>query len=332
MPRPVSGRVGAGGGERSLRLIGGGHRLYVSDIQRSRILAAMIEVGAARGAASTTVAEVVSRAGVSRRTFYEVFSDGEDCLLAALDYTVRLARERVEPAYDSQVRWRERMRAGLIALLAFLDDEPSMARLLIVESLGAGPRVLEFRDRVMESLVAAIDAGRGEVPPRERELPSLVGEWTVGAVASILHAHIVKARKSALVALAPELMSLIVLPYHGPAAARAELRRQVLPPATGRSSQGRPLSSLSVRITYRTLRVLIAIAEHPGASNRAIGRLAGIEDQGQISKLLARLQLRGLIENGGDDRRRGGANEWKLTPEGDELHRLMVKQAGREHG
>jgi hypothetical protein len=41
--------------------------------------------------------------------------------------------------------------------------------------------------------------------------------------------------------------------------------------------------------------VLIAIGSHAGASNRQVGEAAGIADQGQISKLLARLDGLGLI-------------------------------------
>ena len=75
-----------------------------------------------------------------------------------------------------------------------------------------------------------------------------------------------------------------------------------------------------MRLTYRTMRVLVAVAENPGSSNRTIGQSAGIADQGQASKLLARLHNLGLIENRGGDPARGEANAWILTITGQQVH------------
>ena len=71
-----------------------------------------------------------------------------------------------------------------------------------------------------------------------------------------------------------------------------------------------------MRLTYRTVRVLLAIAETPGASNRELADAAGVADQGQISKLLSRLKSLGLIENIGAGPVRGEPNAWQLTPKG----------------
>ena len=79
-----------------------------------------------------------------------------------------------------------------------------------------------------------------------------------------------------------------------------------------------------MRLTYRTVRVLMAVAEHPGASNRAIGMTAGIPDQGQASKLLARLRRLGLIQNKGGDPARGEPNAWTLTTTGHDVHNTIT--------
>lgn len=71
-----------------------------------------------------------------------------------------------------------------------------------------------------------------------------------------------------------------------------------------------------MRITYRTVRVLMVIAEHPDASNRQIAAGAGITDQGQVSKLLARLEHLGLIYNRGLGPVKGAPNAWQLTARG----------------
>jgi hypothetical protein len=71
----------------------------------------------------------------------------------------------------------------------------------------------------------------------------------------------------------------------------------------------------------RTHMVLAAVAEHPGGSNRLVSDAAGIRDQGQISKLLARLEGLGLLCNGGGETQ-GIPNAWHLTPRGEEIARL----------
>jgi hypothetical protein len=88
---------------------------------------------------------------------------------------------------------------------------------------------------------------------------------------------------------------------------------------------GDPLVGLPMRLTYRTLRALNAIADHPGASNRAIGQVAEAYDQGQISKLLSRLERLGLVENmaGGGHRPTGEPNAWRLTSRGVEVERAL---------
>jgi DNA-binding MarR family transcriptional regulator len=76
-----------------------------------------------------------------------------------------------------------------------------------------------------------------------------------------------------------------------------------------------------MRITYRTMRVLSVIAATPGSSNRQVATAADITDQGQVSKLLQRLERLGLIVNMWAGQERGMANQWRLTPVGKEIAR-----------
>jgi AcrR family transcriptional regulator/DNA-binding MarR family transcriptional regulator len=294
----------------------------VSEIQRQRILLAMSDVTAERGAGSVTVAHIVARSGVSRRTFYELFSDREACLLAALDQAIERAGAVVMPAYRAAPpRWRERIRAGLVALLAFFDEEPAVARVCVVEALGAGPTVLARRTRVVQALIDVVEEGRGEV--RGRQPPPLTAEGVVGAVLAILHARLAQRSKTRFSALAPQLMAAIVHPYLGLAAAEKELHRPTPQIQTQTRSRRDPLEGLDMRLTYRTVRVLAAIGAHPGASNRQVAAAAGVADQGQVSKLLARLQNLGLILNRGQGQPKGSANAWDLTPRGHEVERSI---------
>jgi len=72
-------------------------------------------------------------------------------------------------------------------------------------------------------------------------------------------------------------------------------------------------------MTYRTGRVLAAIAELGGRgsdpSNREVAIAAGVLDEGQMSKLLKRLEGLGLIENTGEGQSKGKANAWRRCDE-----------------
>jgi AcrR family transcriptional regulator len=289
------------------------------------MLSAMFDAMEERGVANVTVADVVSRSGVSRRTFYELFEDREDCFLAAFDDALARAEERVVPVFGLSGRWRERVRAALIEMLGFFDDEPGVARLLIVESLAAGPVVLARRARVLEVLAGAMDEGHnaGRVV---REVPSLTGEGVVGAVISVIHARLVSGETQPLVELTGPLMGMIVLPYLGLGAAQREILRpvpeRIVQVGGGRSD---PLRDLPMRLTYRTISVLSAIAANPASSNREVGVAAGMHDQGQISKLLSRLDRLGLVENGGAGSSKGAPNAWTLTAKGREVQSVITR-------
>jgi AcrR family transcriptional regulator len=335
--RPASGREASEGSGRTRRAVGGAGvgQERVSAIQRSRMLAALVEVAGERGVGRVSVAHIVERAGISRRTFYELFEDREDCFLAAFDHALARATDAVVPAYEVRGGWRERVRAGLTALLGFLDEEPGLGALLMVDALGAGPRALERRERVLDALTAVVDGGCRE-GNAARESPPLAAEGVVGAVFSLLHARLLKRRalpagagrarrgvEAPFLGLVNPLMSMIVMPYMGTAAARRELRCPVPVPRTVRRSSGNPLRDLDMRLTYRTVRVLVAIAASPGASNRGIAESAGVSDQGQISKLLTRLEHLGLVENVGEGPVKGEPNAWTLTAHGEQVEQAI---------
>lgn len=298
-----------------------GERVGVSQIQRIRLVDAVAEVACEHGGGNLTVARIVARSGMSRRTFYELFSDADDCLVAAFEEGLQRAWARIEPAYRSRGRWRDRMRASLLALLRFLDDEPAFGRLLVVETLTAGASALKLRSRVVDHLVEAVREGLGESKVAA-SASSLVAEGTVGAVLAVVQARILAEQRQPLVGLLNELMAIVVLPYLGAAAARRELARpQPAPEPSSGVVSARALAELQMRLTYRTVRVLSAIASDPGCSNRRVADIADISDAGQASKLLARLEHLGLIERVKVERLR---NSWRLTQKGQQVERALA--------
>src|ERR1700722_12111550 len=314
MSRDSNGRVSLAQAKRQ-----GAH---VGEMQRRRLLLAVGEVLADGGVEAATVGSISRRAGVSRRTFYEVFEDREACFLAAFEQAIERIGEDIGPAYDRQDTWSAAIRAGLLALLEQFDEHPELARMCVVETLRAGPEVLRRRCRVIEALVAVVDKGRAVA---ESEPLPLTAEGVVGGALSVLHARLLE-NGGPLVELANPLTAMILPPYVGSLAARGELDR---PPPHGLAAASEmlrdPFKDLSIRFTYRTARVMATIAAEPGASNRLIAESSGISDEGQMSRLLRRLDGAGLIENRGEGHVRGEPNAWQLTPRGQAIHTTLTR-------
>jgi AcrR family transcriptional regulator len=308
---------------------GGG--VYVSEFQRARLLDATAAVVSEQGYKRMTVRRVAERAGVSSKTFYDLFEDREDCFLAAFSLAVDQLAAVALPVWEVEREWSERVRAALAALLDYLDREHALCMLVFVEALGAGPRVLKQRARVLETLRHAIDQGRAGVRAG-RELAPLTAEGVVGAAFSVIHARLLQEQHDSLTGLLGPLMATIVLPYRGHAAATRELTRPA-PKADGGSSSGvsvrrsaepmgDPLARTDFRPTLRTHAVLTAVAELGGRgsnpNNREVADAAQVSDQGQISRLLARLENLELLQNTGGQTQ-GLPKAWQLTPRGEEI-------------
>jgi AcrR family transcriptional regulator len=297
----------------------------VAEIQRARLIAGTIRATTDVGAHNLTVADIVAEAGVSRRTFYEIFDDCEGCFLAAFDEAIAHFAERLAPIWHASDRWQQRTRAAITMLLTLFDEERSMARFLVVEAMGAGPKALVKRQQAIATLTAAVDEVRAESSVAAGA-PPLTAEGVVGGALSVLHGRLAEPRQRPLVELVNPFMSMIVMPDLGAAAARRELSQPL--PAVARTASGPEdgrLRELGMRVTYRTACALAAVAAHPGASNRTIADASGISDQGQVSKLLGRLEKFGLVQNDGAGAgMRGAANAWRLTERGEEVHHVLA--------
>jgi AcrR family transcriptional regulator/DNA-binding MarR family transcriptional regulator len=313
--------------------------LYVGELQRSRLLEAAFAVVGEQGYQGMTVRRVAERAGVSPKTFYVLFCDREDCFLAAFDHAIDVLGARVRPVYDAEGEWTGRVRGGLGALLIGLDEEPALRRLLFVEALVAGERVLERRAQVLDALAGVVDEGRGGMSS-PGELSPLTAEGVVGAVFGVIHARLSQRRPEPLLDLLGALMATIVLPYRGSAAAARELKRPVskagprLWPADKSRFSG-PAGQMSgsradFRLTIRTQSALVAVAQlnagGANPNNREVSERMGVADQGQVSRLMMRLSEQGLIENT-RGHTKGIEKAWSLTAHGEGV--LDAHRGGR---
>jgi AcrR family transcriptional regulator len=305
-------------------------------LQRGRLLSAAFALVGEAGCEAVNARRVSERAGVSNRTFYEFFSDREDCLLAAFNYAVDGLEREARAGWESELGWTARVRAALAALLIALDREPAVRRLVFVEALAAGPRVLASRARVLERLAGVVDEGRanGNAPSK---LPPLVAEGVVGGAFGVIHARLLELHPRPLVGLLGSLMAMIVLPYRGSAAAAKELERPIPRPlARRRDADGFSRRSLGAaspvdyRLTARTQMALVAVAGRPGLNNREVSEVIGLSDQGQVSRMMRRLQEQGLVENAQAHSKRL-IRAWRLTADGEgviDAHKPL-KQAQR---
>jgi AcrR family transcriptional regulator len=159
------------------------------------MLDAVVAAVAEKGFADMTVAEVVALAGVSRRTFYEHFDDKLDCFLAAYEARADALLHEVEDAVAAADP-EDRLRAGLVAYLGRLAAEPTFARVLTIDILGAGPRALEVRERVRERFA---ETYRG-ISRDDDVLRALVG-----GIAELVQARLLTGDASSLPELVPTL-------------------------------------------------------------------------------------------------------------------------------
>ncbi|HEY2569824.1 MAG TPA: helix-turn-helix domain-containing protein [Solirubrobacteraceae bacterium] len=259
------------------------------------------------------VSRVLADAKIPRAVFYQLFVDRDDCVAVVIGEAIETARAQAAQAMDEQTSWARRVRAGLGALLGLFDEERELARLCVIHSRHEASATATLRASALQALVSVIAQGAGEngVGPEP-----VTAEATVAGVLGVIEANLQARHAVPLVELLGPLMSFIVRPYEGAAAARKQLAR-----GSGSIRSRRPRRKpadlpAGLRVTYRTVRVLGAIAEHPGMTNLQIARCAEIDDQGQVSKLLKRLAALELIENTGKGQAHGQANRWRLRAQG----------------
>jgi AcrR family transcriptional regulator len=186
-------------------------REAVRGSQRARILFATAEAVATQGYADTSVGEITRRAGVSRKTFYELYADKDEAFLAAYAAvdTVIARMTEAAAAYDEP---REMLRAGIRTYLETLAEEPAFTHMLVIDAVGAGPRVLErraeaFRDFV-RVLAAPLELARKRDPSLPEPDPTMLLA-VLGGINELVLQHLVEKDASKLPELAPAVEQLV---------------------------------------------------------------------------------------------------------------------------
>lgn len=199
------------------QLPGGKHglpRQVVAAHQRERILQGLTQAVVELGYARTTVADVITFAKVSRKTFYEHFNDKEDCFLAAYDAAIeRIARHVIE-AIETKERPGEQLSVGIAAFIELMAAEPALARLCLVEVIALGPVGLERRERA----IRAFAHGMLEIARQHEaaaEVPPITAELVIGGLLQIANARLVRGDVETLRRDMPELVYCALVPFCG---------------------------------------------------------------------------------------------------------------------
>jgi len=120
------------------------------EVQKQRLFDAAAEVFSRAGYAEASAEAISRQAGMSKATFYEHFSNKEECLLALFEHaTATLLEALLEASRGADRDYHERHRAGLRAILETIETNPTLAQAILVETGGAGPRVADLRDTAL---------------------------------------------------------------------------------------------------------------------------------------------------------------------------------------
>jgi len=189
-------------------------------IQRERLIVAMLNAAADLGYLETDFHDLIGRAGVSRPTFYEHFSNKEDCFLAAFDTSAERLRKKIDAAARKGGEvWRDRVRFSLQAILRFASHEPDTARTMVVEARAASAAAVRRRVELMDEFALCLQSQAEELLPAGPPHGTMTASGIVGGVESVLYSRLCRQEHDQFESLLPSLMHFVVLPYEGHEAA-----------------------------------------------------------------------------------------------------------------
>jgi AcrR family transcriptional regulator len=185
-------------------------REFIALHKQRRIMDALAELTAEQGYEATKISDIVRRAGVARKTLYDNFEGKEEVFLAAFDAARDEVLRRVEEGgADGDGDWQARIEGGLAAFLGFVAEQPTLARMCMIEALSATPATTKRYEEAMDTFV---ELTRGALPEDER-LPGTIAETLVGGVAWIVYQQLRRGEAERAEDLLPELTEFMTAPY-----------------------------------------------------------------------------------------------------------------------
>lgn len=187
---------------------------------RKRIFSALAEVIAERGYRDVSSTDVIDRADILPEAFHDLFPDKDACFIEAYDYAITEAVYRtVEAGLEAGEVWQDQVWAALAAFLEYVAENPELARMCLVETLGAGPAPITRYEETIERFASLFIGGR-KVSPHGDQLPDSLEEMMVGGLFWVVHDRIINHEIEHVESLLPELTQFVLAPYIGSEAAR----------------------------------------------------------------------------------------------------------------
>ena len=296
--------------------------------QRRRLIAAMAQIAAEHGRRAASVELVCERAGMSRRTFYEHFTDGEQCFVSAVGQAFDQLFAAINEAVGAEPQdWEGRACATVVALIATLDRDRTLARLCVIEPHSGSAVALSIRHAAVHRLALVLAAGAtvGDAVLRDAAARSAVGAILELATEPI------RAGEPLQPIVAPALYTALA-PFTG---RRVASRRAADPPRIAALSvvaaEAAPPVPATDRllVTELTRQTVLHLAASPDACNVDIARAIGVRHESQMSRHLVRLERAGIVQR----RKEGRTNAWRLTADGEEAaHALRSNPLRSRHG
>lgn len=185
-------------------------REFIAVHKRRRIMDALAELTAEQGYDATKISDIVKRAGVARKTLYDNFEGKEEVFFAAFDAARDEVLRRVEEsAAEADGDWRDRVETGLAAFLGYVAEQPTLARMCMIEALSATPATTRRYEDALETFVELTR----RTLPRDERLPETIDETLVGGVAWIVYQQIRRGEAERAEDLLPELTDFMLAPF-----------------------------------------------------------------------------------------------------------------------
>lgn len=181
---------------------------FIARHKQRRIMDALAELTAEQGYEATKISDIVRRAGVARKTLYDNFEGKEEVFLVAFDAARDEVLRRVEEA-SAEGDWQDRVEGGLAAFLGFVAEQPTLARLCMIEALSATPATTKRYEDTVDTFVELT----AQTLPRDERLPDTIAETLVGGVAWIVYQQIRRGEAERVEDLLPELTEFMAAPY-----------------------------------------------------------------------------------------------------------------------
>jgi AcrR family transcriptional regulator len=180
-----------------------------SQSQRQRILDAMIESCAEKTYAATTISDIVSRAHISRTTFYKHFEDKRACFDAAIDFCIAELQEVAAASHSPDETPGEAARMAATAVVEALAARPGLAQMLAGDAMAVDPIVIERYRRATVPALEALWGGAGRAQAHTD--PRLA----FGQAQVLILNQIATGEPDRLPELLPEIVYLTVSPFGG---------------------------------------------------------------------------------------------------------------------